>query len=381
MRPRRAWHKRAGHLKNKILKTKHIVTAIIVILSLVALVVGLSLFLQPGQSTLSIIVIIGAAILGVSGFISGFNDTYDLIGKLTRNKMQDPSQEPVEPFANQNSERFTLDLLDSSQTPTPLDLETTNTIKLKSSRNNRGEYVYYIDSPIHIELMRISAGEFLMGSNDKDDMAKENEFPQHKVYLPEYYIGKYLVTHDQFRRFCRAQGHDYYSYSGKDTEAFNTVAGHWSSPTGLDKAQDFCNWLNKTTGLFFRLPTEAEWEKAARGTKGRIFPWGDYLPTDKHVGNGISYEVGSYSPIADSPYGVCDMSGNLWEWCSDYYDPVAYSKRETHITHDPSVQQGDEIVVKGGIHGPEYMRCAARYGINPNSPDMGCIGFRVCLRL
>ncbi|PJF38611.1 MAG: hypothetical protein CUN55_16800, partial [Phototrophicales bacterium] len=92
------------------MKTKHIVTTIIVMLSLVALVVGLSLFLQPGQSTLSIILIIGAAILGVSGFISGFNDTYDLIGKLTGNKAQDLGQESGEPFANQKAEKFTLDL-------------------------------------------------------------------------------------------------------------------------------------------------------------------------------------------------------------------------------------------------------------------------------
>jgi hypothetical protein len=92
------------------LKTKHIVTTFIVLLSLVALVVGVSLFLQPGQSTLSIILIIGAAILGVSGFISGFNDTYDLIGKLTGSKGQDTGQESGEAFANQNSAKFTLDL-------------------------------------------------------------------------------------------------------------------------------------------------------------------------------------------------------------------------------------------------------------------------------
>ena len=88
-----------------------------------------------------------------------------------------------------------------------------------------------------------------------------------------------------------------------------------------EDARSFCQWANQVTGQALCLPTEAEWEKAARGTDGQIYPWGNQPPEDKLCNFGMNIldttSVGSYSPQGDSPYGCADMAGNVWEWCDD----------------------------------------------------------------
>ncbi|MDY6875415.1 MAG: SUMF1/EgtB/PvdO family nonheme iron enzyme [Chloroflexota bacterium] len=178
--------------------------------------------------------------------------------------------------------------------------------------------VLTITSPIHLELVRVPAGEFLMGGDkSKDKKAYDYEQPQHRLHVSEFYIGKYPVTNAQYAAFVRATKQQ--------------VPRHWKKgkiPSGKGNhpvvyvawydALAFCEWLSRETGKDFCLPTEAEWEKAARGTGGRIYPWGNGQPTAElcNFGNNIgrTTPVGQYSPQGDSPYGCADMAGNVWEW-------------------------------------------------------------------
>lgn len=171
-------------------------------------------------------------------------------------------------------------------------------------------------------MILIPAGEFQMGS-DRD----ASEKPRHKVYLPDYYIDKFEVTNQQYLKFCKDTGHSLPSLlisgvipSGKEN---HPVVG-----IGWNDADAYCKWAGK------RLPTEAEWEKAARGTDGRTYPWGNAWDQNLCNNRTSPYEdtvpVGSY-PKGASPYGVMDMAGNAWEWVDDWYksypgSPVAFDE-------------------------------------------------------
>ncbi|HLF03376.1 MAG TPA: SUMF1/EgtB/PvdO family nonheme iron enzyme, partial [Anaerolineales bacterium] len=163
--------------------------------------------------------------------------------------------------------------------------------------------ILIIEHPFHLELIRIPAGEFLMGSDPmKDKEARENEQPQHRLHLPEFYIGKYPITNAQYAAFKKIpipagqENHPVVNVSWRDAIAF-------------------CQWLSQQTSKTFRLPTEAEWEKAARGVDGRIYPWGDEWDATRlnsgESGPKTTTPVGAYSPRGDSPYGLADVSGNV----------------------------------------------------------------------
>jgi formylglycine-generating enzyme required for sulfatase activity len=232
------------------------------------------------------------------------------------------------------------------------------------------------------ELIMIPAGEFLMGSNDYD-----SEKPPHRVYLSAYYIGKYEVTNEQFARFVNETGYnaggDWKKYYTSGRENHPVVCVSWND------AKAYCNWAN------LRLPTEAEWEKAARGTDGRKYPWGnEWEPSylnwsgegdrkwNSWKGNKISSQlptepVGSYSNGV-SPYGCMDMAGNVWEWCNDWYGEKYYSQSPSSDPQGPS--SGDARILRGGswLNGSAvYLRCAYRGRDLPGLRG-GNLGFRVC---
>jgi formylglycine-generating enzyme required for sulfatase activity len=234
------------------------------------------------------------------------------------------------------------------------------------------------ETPTRLELVCVPASEFLMGSDPaKDKDALDDERPQHRVYVPEFYIGRYPVTNAQYAVFVEAMRYSVPNHwqkgkvpSGKEGHPVVCVSWH--------NAVDFCKWLSQETGKPFRLPTEAEWEKAARGTDGRIYPWGDEPPTaelcnfDNNVRN--TTPVGRYSPQGDSPYGCADMAGNVWEWtgslCMDYpYNPVEFEAGE--FIQDDRVLRGGAFRDVGGV-----VRCACRRGFGPD-PRLGDFGFRV----
>jgi formylglycine-generating enzyme required for sulfatase activity len=243
--------------------------------------------------------------------------------------------------------------------------------------------VLAIASPIQLELVRIPAGEFLMGSDkSKDKDAQGNEQPQHRVYVSEFYIGKYPVTNAQYATFIKTTSHR----APKHWEGVKIPSGKGKHPVvnvSWHDAVAFCQWLSRETGQAFRLLTEAEWEKAARGTDGRIYPWGNAWDKTKlnseESGPGDTTPVGQYSPGGDSPYGAVDMSGNVWEWCADRFDEQEYQRRAKSTVKDPrGPEEGALRVLRGGAfyYKASRARCAFRYYHYPN--DRGRRGgFRV----
>ena len=218
----------------------------------------------------------------------------------------------------------------------------------------------------------VPAGEFLMGSTDADPDAEDDEKPQHAVYLDAFWIDRTEVTNAQYRRCGVAGGCTepaFWSDSNYNAPDQPVVGVDW------DQATAYCDWAGG------RLPTEAEWEKAARGTDGRIYPWGESAPNcDKaNYGNcvGRPAAVGSY-PAGASPYGALEMAGNVWEWVSDWYDDGYYASLADHNPQGPS--SGTYRGLRGGswYDNSGGVRSAYRGG---DSPDFGnsLHGFRCSL--
>jgi formylglycine-generating enzyme required for sulfatase activity len=222
-----------------------------------------------------------------------------------------------------------------------------------------------------MEMIHIPASKFLMGS----DEGKDNEKPPHEVYLDGFYIARHPVTNGQYEEFVSATGHDQVRVWRKETyrkgkENHPVVSVSWHD------ALAYCRWLSEETGEEMRLPTEAEWEKAARGTDLRRYPWGHEFDKSKcntqESAIGGTTPVGKYSPRGDSPYGVADMAGNVWEWCStrwgkgwdecDY--PYPYEKDERE-----NLEGEYSRLLRGGAWNylPGAARCAARNGHTPAS--------------
>jgi formylglycine-generating enzyme required for sulfatase activity len=180
-------------------------------------------------------------------------------------------------------------------------------------------------------LCTIPAGDFLMGSDPTvDEYAQPEECPQHSVWLPTYSIGKYPVTVAEYAYAIEAQAPGVIMPRGIQLEKlWEEQLLHPTNPVyGLTwyDAFGYARWLEHMTGQKWRLPTEAEWEKAARGTDGRIYPWGnqwDSRNTNPLIGDSVS--LSPITPIdtymhATSPYGVIDMVSNFAEWTSTIYD-------------------------------------------------------------
>jgi formylglycine-generating enzyme required for sulfatase activity len=232
-----------------------------------------------------------------------------------------------------------------------------------------------------IIMVYIPPGKFTMGSFTIGSYEGINhEKPTHDVYLDGYWMGKYEVTLAQYKAFVSETGHQALpSYASKYSPGDNhpVVGISW------EDAAAYCKWLSGKLGVRFnfKLPTEAQWEKAARGTDNREYPWGNKVP-DKTLANfasnvGKTVPVGSYSGGA-SPYGLLDMAGNVWEWCQDWYDGKYYHLTAS-ITNPPGPQVGISRVMRGGCWGSGaiFLRCAARYGIAPSFRGI-IIGFRLC---
>jgi len=222
---------------------------------------------------------------------------------------------------------------------------------------------------VEMEFVRVPAGEFRMGSdNVKEVQASDNERPQHTVYLDEYYIGRYPVTNRQYQAFVQVSG----SAAPRYWQGGAIPAGKEKHPVvnvSWEDATAFCAWASERTGKTVHLPSEAQWEKAARGTDGRIFPWGDEKP-NKNLCNydsneGGTTEVGKYSPQGDSPYGCADVAGNVWEWVNDWYGKDYYTASPP--ANPPGPASGNGRVLRGGSFFYDWdARCAFRGWNYPN---------------
>ncbi len=242
-----------------------------------------------------------------------------------------------------------------------------------------------------IEWVEIPAGKFLMGSDPaQDPQARENELPQHEVALPAYKIARYPVTNAQFAAFVNAPAGynhpDWWTPAGLEWKSDRTAPDEHVHPdfrlpnhpriyVCWYEAVAFCRWLSVQLGMDVRLPTEAEWEKAARGTDGRIYPYGDTFDALKGntgaSGIGMTSAVGIL-PDGASPYSVLDMSGNVSEWCvtkwrESYADPAADDLNGT-----------DGRVLRGGSWNyiPQGTRAASRGRNDPNVRSYS-VGFRL----
>ncbi len=237
----------------------------------------------------------------------------------------------------------------------------------KIARNDKGNWEAVI--PGGITLVYIPEGEFTIGSPARD--GDSDEHPAHKVFLNGYWLGKTEVTFEQYDRFCVESGREKAADEGWGRGNRPAIYVSWND------ARDYCNWLAKKTGLKFRLPSEAEWEKAARDR----YPWGSQPPDSDRANfdkeNLRTSPVGSY-PLGISPYGILDLAGNVWEWTSDWYDPGFYQNSPRENPQGP--ETGSERVVRGGswANGADLVRAANRSSENPES-KLNILGFRLAL--
>ena len=228
-------------------------------------------------------------------------------------------------------------------------------------------------------MMVVPAGWFLMGSDHHADPdAGPQEQPQRRIYLDEYQIDRYEVSNTHYLRFVLATGRAGPPYWRGDPFP-EKMAAHPVIGVSWEEADAFCRWAGK------RLPTEAEWEKAARGTDGRIFPWGNepagwQKSNIAHPGSKRGFK---YPPLANvnrydrgvSPYGVYQMAGNVGEWVADWFDPLYY--RQGPDRNPPGPARGEQKVFRGGSwnEDPEVARSAGRGAKAPDEWSY-LIGFR-----
>ena len=256
--------------------------------------------------------------------------------------------------------------------------------KITPATPKKNPDILKITTPLEMELIRIPAGEFLMGSNKKvDKQAHDDELPQHRLRLPEYYIGKSPVTVAQFRAFVQQSG-----YQPEDKDSLKGKSNHPVVRVTWHEAIAFCEWLSQKTTHTFSLPSEAEWEKAARGTDGRIYPWGNRFDKNRcnmeESGIKTTTPAGKYSPWGDSPFGCADMAGNVWEWTRSLWGKDSETP-EFKYPYDfdgerENLEVGDGVarVLRGGSF-PNItwnVRCAYRDWDYPIFRNLS-MGFRV----
>jgi formylglycine-generating enzyme required for sulfatase activity len=264
-------------------------------------------------------------------------------------------------------------------------------------------------SPFEPQMVTIPAGKFLMGTSDSElkEIAKldkdkqyqdwiKREVPQHEVTLPAYAIGRYPVTNAEFKRFIDDGGYttqDYWTEAGwkqKESETW-TKPRYWGDAQWNDPSQPvvgvswyeavaYCNWLGKKTGKPYRLPTEAEWEYAARGKEGSRYPWNNQWDktkcNNKENGADRTTPVGQFSPQGDSSFGVGDMVGQVWEWCSTKFAGYPYKTddgREENAGDDARILRGGSWYDNPPS---AYCRCGYR---GWNDPRLGYNGRGISL--
>ena len=236
----------------------------------------------------------------------------------------------------------------------------------------------------------VPAGKFMMGCNEAiEKHCRDRESPLHVVYLDGYFVDKHEVTMSAYRRCVEAGACTkpvpnselrYYNwgYELRDNHPVNGVTWY--------QARDYCSWAGK------RLCTEAEWEKAARGTDGRLYPWGNDAPNDDYavIDSGMDYSEDSKPwpvlsssetvcshELGNSPYGLCDMAGNVWEWTGDWFEEYYYKK--TPLANPRGPADGDYKTIRGGRYYRVgfYLRSSARSFFRPGS-EFVYLGFRCC---
>ncbi len=211
-----------------------------------------------------------------------------------------------------------------------------------------------IDASSFNKMVYVPESHFMMGSNNGPD----DEKPEHRVFVKSFLMDVLPVSNADFAKFLNTRGlknhlgESFYDDDDRDArihqhnslwQADVGYASHPVNEVSWVGARDYCTWLNK------RLPTEAEWEKAARGTDGRKYPWGNSRPNNKRALYGAPYNSSApvdAFPEGASPYGVLDLSGNQWEWVASAYRPYPYSADDEREQQNP----GPVRSTRGGGH-------------------------------
>lgn len=246
-------------------------------------------------------------------------------------------------------------------------------------------------------MVYIPESDFIMGSNDGD----KDEKPRHKKHLNGYWMGKTEITNAQYVKFLNESGIDHKNgCDGKkciETNEESHQASHIKGSYGNYRVEPgyenypvvevswygavrYCKWLSQETGQKFKLPTEAQWEKAARGTDRRTYPWGN-VPPNKDLAN-FGGHLGETSPVVSYPqgasfYGLLNMAGNVREWCNDLYSSD-YSKKTMSINQN-GLNNSDRVI-RGGSwnNNAANIRCSRRSHYIPSICDYD-VGFRLCM--
>lgn len=246
------------------------------------------------------------------------------------------------------------------------------------------------DRYTNFEMLKVPEGEFIRGSKENDFYSREE--PQRNIYLDTFFIGKFPITNREFKEFIDAGGY-------KSNEFWTSIGWHyicerkiaepdfwhdhkWNFPNfpvvGVSwyECNAFCNWLSKRTGFHFRLPTEAEWEKASRWIDGRDWPWGN--ESNVKMCNSGDLDLNRTTPIGIFPqsvshYGCVDIAGNVLEWCNDWFSSKYYFDCPSNNPEGPSC--GERRVLRGGSWFGRLIdcRCASRISVVPTlrSDDVG----------
>jgi formylglycine-generating enzyme required for sulfatase activity len=215
----------------------------------------------------------------------------------------------------------------------------------------------------------IAGGWFLMGSED----GAENERPIHRVWVDPFALGRFQVTNAEYATFLKASGHPEppcWTDPALSDPNQPVVAVTWND------AASYCGWLGRVTDRRYRLPTEAEWEFAARGgAEGRRYPWGD-AELDRHRRGGPAAGPDPVGRSTPNAYGLYDMCENVHEWCSDWFAADYYARSPARNPGGP--QSGSRRVSRGGSwrHQIRFSRCAARSSIPPGL-QYADYGFRI----
>jgi formylglycine-generating enzyme required for sulfatase activity len=244
----------------------------------------------------------------------------------------------------------------------------------------------FVEERTGIRFLWIPGGRFWMGSRADDEDADDDEKPRHLVELSGYWLAETPVTNKQYEMFVREQQGRREPRFWKDrkyNQLEQPVVG-----VSWEEARAFCRWLSEISGQTMELPTEAQWEFAARGEEGRRYPWGEEEPdeTRAHYGKTVGaapLPVGNL-PAGRGPFGHLDLAGNVWEWCLDAWDPAAYQKRGEFITASDELEAPYDDpglldrVCRGGAFSTSsrYLRSACRRGGITDSRLL-LLGFRV----
>ena len=272
-----------------------------------------------------------------------------------------------------------------------LDKETKRINEEKARKEVASNYSEVVKG-VEIEMVYVKGGEYEMGCGD-DEKGKDGG--THRVRVNDFYIGKYEVTVGQWRKFVEetnygGDGENWWGCSkGMSSPDYGQEDNHPVSCVSWVEAVAFIEWFSRKTGKGYRLPTEAEWEYAARGRGGKV-TYGtktgelthDLANYEGTGGKDVWEHTSPVGSFAANALGLCDMSGNVWEWCNDVYGSDYYKNSPADNPLGPAPASGSYRVIRGGswFNGPRGVRAAFR-GSDPPSNRDDYVGFRLARTL